>query len=290
MRRTPTIKHANWKSVLALVAMLVVASYALPSLADDSAQPETEPSIPASNAKKTSATHVAALGRIEPEDGIFSVAGPAGRSAVIAELRVDKGDHVEEGAVIAVLDDAALKQAEVNRAKATLRDANRNFNRSKTLEKRGVQSQAVYDKQLLALDVAKADLARAEADLELTQVRAPTSGEVIEVYTRRGERVGPDGILEIGRTNNMYAVAEVYETDIVHVKPGQKAQIESPALPKPLHGTVERIGRRVGKLDLLSTDPTARTDARVVEVEIRLDDSKAVAGLTNLQVTVEIER
>ena len=90
--------------------------------------------------------------------------------------------------------------------------------------------------------------------------------------------------------DKMYAVAEVYETDILHVKVGQNARIKSPALSQPLTGTVEQIGRWVGKLDLLSTDPTARTDARVVEVKVRLDDSKAVAGLTNLQVTVEIDR
>ena len=38
----------------------------------------------------------------------------------------------------------------------------------------------------------------------------------------------------------------------------------------------------------LSTDPAAKTDARVVEVEIRLDDSAAVANLTNLQVEIEV--
>ena len=121
-------------------------------------------------------------------------------------------------------------------------------------------------------------------------MRAPTAGEVIQVYARRGERIGPNGIVDLGRTDKMYAVAEVYETDILHVRVGQSARIKSPALSQPLTGTVEQIGRRVGKLDLLSTDPTARTDARVVEVKVRLDDSKAVAGLTNLQVTVEIDR
>ena len=45
---------------------------------------------------------------------------------------------------------------------------------------------------------------------------------------------------------------------------------------------------KVAKQDSLGTDPAARKDARVVEVEIRLDDSQAAAGLTNLQVEVEI--
>ena len=42
------------------------------------------------------------------------------------------------------------------------------------------------------------------------------------------------------------------------------------------------------KQDEIGTDPAARKDARIVEVEIELDDSETVAGLTNLQVEVVI--
>ena len=292
MTRTPNSRKKCPKHGLLLGGALASLAYAAATNAGDSAIPETEPTIPSATAVSAEATptHVAALGRLEPQDGIFSVAGPAGRPAVIAELKVDEGDRVEEGAVIAILDDAALKRAELTRAKATRQDAQRDFERAKTLERRGVQSQSAYDKAELSLALAEADVARAAADFQLTEVRAPTAGEVIQVYTRRGERIGPNGIVDLGRTDKMYAVAEVYETDILHVKVGQNARIKSPALSQPLTGTVEQIGRRVGKLDLLSTDPTARTDARVVEVKVRLDDSKAVAGLTNLQVTVEIDR
>jgi HlyD family secretion protein len=60
-------------------------------------------------------------------------------------------------------------------------------------------------------------------------------------------------------------------------------------LAEPIAGTVDWVHLRVAKQDALGTDPAARKDARVVEVEVRLDDSKPVAGLTNLQVEVEIE-
>jgi HlyD family secretion protein len=72
------------------------------------------------------------------------------------------------------------------------------------------------------------------------------------------------------------------------VKLGQRASVESPALVKPLAGTVDRIGRKVGKLDALGTDPAARTDARVVEVEVRLDESEPAAALTHLQVEITL--
>jgi HlyD family secretion protein len=87
----------------------------------------------------------------------------------------------------------------------------------------------------------------------------------------------------------MYAIAEVYEADIGRVRVGQQAQVTSPALPRRLVGRVERIGLKVGKKDVLSTDPVADADARVVEVEIRLEESEPAATLTNLRVDVVIE-
>lgn len=265
----------------ALLAALVVG--ALPATAADSAKPAVEPTIP------SPVGPVSALGRLAPKDGTTRVAGPAGRPAVIAKLLVDDGDRVEVGAVLAVLDDTSLRKAEVARARAQRIDAKQHFERTKKLESRGVQAEAAFDKAQVALAIADADMAHAQAQLDLSQVRSPVSGTVLRVFTRAGERVGPDGIVEIGETDQMYAIAEVYETDITRVKEGQRAVVTSPALASPLTGTVEKVGRRIGKLDILSTDPVARTDARVVEVEIRLDDSEKVAALTNLQVTVAIE-
>ena len=139
------------------------------------------------------------------------------------------------------------------------------------------------------MDVARADLDRAKAELERALLRAPIGGVVVKVHARRGERVGSEGILELGRLDEMFAVAEVYETDIGRVRIGQRARITTPVLAEPIGGRVEWINLKVGKLDVLGADPAAKTDARVVEVEIRLDDSKAVRGLTNLQVEVEFE-
>jgi HlyD family secretion protein len=87
----------------------------------------------------------------------------------------------------------------------------------------------------------------------------------------------------------MYAVAEVYETDITSIKVGQLAKIQTSAMDKELTGKVERISLKVGRLDAVGTDPIAKTDARVVEVFILLDDSASVSRFTNMQVKVEIQ-
>jgi HlyD family secretion protein len=90
----------------------------------------------------------------------------------------------------------------------------------------------------------------------------------------------------------MSVIAEVYQTDIQKVRPGQKAVITSTAFSKKLQGTVSEIGLLVDRQSILSINPGADTDRRVIQVKIRIDnpaDSELVAGLTNLQVDVAIK-
>lgn len=141
-----------------------------------------------------------------------------------------------------------------------------------------------------AIASAVARVARSQAEIERSLIRAPFAGRVLDVHARPGEILGADGILDLGRVGVMYAIAEVYETDVRNVRKGMKARVTSSALAGPLGGTVERVRPKVQKMDEIGTDPAARKDARIVEVEIRLDDAKAAANLTNLQVDIEIGR
>jgi HlyD family secretion protein len=90
----------------------------------------------------------------------------------------------------------------------------------------------------------------------------------------------------------MEVVAEVYETDIGRIRIGQPVTVtaENGGFSGTLTGRVSRIGGKIGKKDVLSTDPTADVDARVVEVHVELAprDRQRVANLTNLQVMVRI--
>jgi HlyD family secretion protein len=241
------------------------------------------------SAEPAVAERVAALGRIEPRRGVYHLAGPPRPAVVIEALEVEEGDLVERGRVIAVLQGIALARAELARFRAVVVHAEHEFARSEQLRRGAAASEVSLEEARRARDVARADLARAEAELELSRVRAPIDGQVLKIHAREGERVGADGIVEIGNTAAMYAIAEVYETDIGRVRVGQRAQIRSPALGRTVAGSVERIGLRIGKQDVLGTDPVAETDARVVEVEVRLDDPEPAARLTNLRVEVLFE-
>ena len=235
---------------------------------------------------------ISSLGRLEPENGVVQLAGPSGgglTGAVLKTLEVAEGDWVEKDQVVARLDSYNLRTAEVARLDAILANARSEMGRQQDLAKKNLTSQSNLDTAQMDLDIALADLAAAKASLELAVVRSPLRAQVLEIHAYPGERVGPEGIMELGRTDRMYAVAEVYETDITGVKVGQLATIQTPAMDTELTGKVERISLKVGRLDVIGTDPIAKTDARVVEVFILLDDSETVSRFTNMQVRVEIQ-
>jgi len=148
---------------------------------------------------------------------------------------------------------------------------------------------AVAKVSISEIEVAKAELAVAQTELSRTSITAPFKGTVLEILAYPGEFVGVEGLLELGRVENMYAVAEVYETDIRRVKIGQTATITSTALPHDLTGKVELIRHKVRKQDVVGTDPAADKDARIIEVEILLDDPEPARMLTNLQVLIIID-
>ena len=206
---------------------------------------------------------------------------------------------VKEGAVSQeILDEKAVdyfsKKGELENAKAQLSQ----FTETRQKDLGNAQAQLQSAKASLAqtqseIEVrsSESNLELAEASLERTIIRAPRSGEVLDIKTHAGEVINDDGILQLGDVDQMYVVAEIYESDIGKIKLGQQAVITDPSLPRKITGTVERISSQINKNDVLDSDPAADTDSRVIEVKIRLNpqDSSIVSGLINLQVDVEIE-
>lgn len=142
---------------------------------------------------------------------------------------------------------------------------------------------------LVQLDSLQKSVDLAQTRLEMTVIRTPSKGRILEIYSRAGETLGPQPILAMADTSRMAAVAEVYEDQALRVRPKQTAWIESSALGPRLRGDVVHVGTLVGKNQVVSLAPTASTDLRVVEVRILLDPNEVAEQLINLQVTVEIE-
>ena len=238
-----------------------------------------------------------------------------------AETNCQRYDNLyQDGAVSAQDRDSQCLQAETSRkrlqeAQANLnetissrteqiREAQANLSRTiATVDQQIAEAQAtltaVSEVRPVDVKLAKSELTKAQAsvkqanvNLEQAYVRSPQAGRVIEVNTHAGELISNEGIIELGQTEQMYAVAEVYDSDIPKIHSGQIATITADALPEPLKGTVEEVGLRVKKQSALDIDPTTNIDARVIEVRVKLDDisSKKAASLTNLQVKVTINQ
>ncbi|MBD1848112.1 ABC exporter membrane fusion protein [Cyanobacteria bacterium FACHB-63] len=210
-----------------------------------------------------------------------------------------------EGAVSASLRDS--KRLTVDTVRQQLNEAQANLSRiQSSRQKQVAEAQATLDQiaEVRPVDVnvvrsqvsqAQASVARLQAELDLAIVRSPQNGQVLKIHTRPGELVGTQGIISLGQTQRMVAVAEVYELDVSRIRVGQSATVTSKnnAFSGVLHGKVVEVGLEISKQDVLNTDPAAQFDARVVEVKVLLDQpsSKRVAGLTklSLQVSINVE-
>ncbi len=190
-------------------------------------------------------------------------------------------------------------------AKQRVREAEANLKRiNNTLDRQIQEARANLDRisEVRGVDVQKAraelgkaiaSLAEARAELEQAYVKAPIEGQILKVNAYPGEQVSQeDGVVELGQTEQMMVIAEVYESDISKIKIGQKATIKSEggAFENTLQGTVNQIGFKIGKQDVLDTDPAADVDVRVVEVKILLDpeSSRRVSALTYAKVLANI--
>jgi len=136
------------------------------------------------------------------------------------------------------------------------------------------------------LDAAQANLLRAQNNLARATILAPQAGQILEIHTRPGEQISDEGLVALGQTTQMLAIAEVYQSDIHRVRLGQQATIRGQAFEGKLHGEVIEIGRQIDRQSIFSGEPGENLDRRIVEVKIALTptDSQKVADLSNLQV------
>jgi HlyD family secretion protein len=129
----------------------------------------------------------------------------------------------------------------------------------------------------------------ANEQLQTSVLKSPTEGRILRILGHAGENTGSQPVLLLGNTKTMYAVAEVYETDVELVREGQAVQVTSPVLSQPLKGTVTQIAPFVSRNEILDIDPASDADRRVVRVRVRLQENDTAQSLVHLQVKVSIQ-
>lgn len=250
----------------------------------------------------------AAIARIKAERSNDIMAQTATVSRIKAELNNAKVEYqrheqlYQDGAISASERDS--KYLALETAKEQLAEAQANLKRIKSSQKEQIaEAKATLDRiaEVRPVDVAVAEaevrqaqaaVKTSQAELDQAYIKSPQPGTVIKILTRTGEIVSSDeGIARIGQIKEMYAIAEVYESDIRKVKLGQPVTVSSSAIAEKLTGIVDRIGLEIERQEVVNTDPTSNIDAKVVEVKVKLDQesSQKVARLTNLLVNMRIE-
>ncbi|MGC6456472.1 MAG: HlyD family efflux transporter periplasmic adaptor subunit [Coraliomargaritaceae bacterium] len=155
--------------------------------------------------------------------------------------------------------------------------------RSKLIRKK-ILSLLAIEKQL-----AEANCKSAQSLFETSEIRAPIEGTVLIIRKQEGSLLGRGEFIKLADTSRMSVSAEVYESDISKVKPGQSVRVESVALAESISGKVTQVGHMLFRRSVDSLNPRSLSNSRVIEVMVDLDTPQAVKDLVYLQVDVFID-
>ncbi|WAC46795.1 efflux RND transporter periplasmic adaptor subunit [Asticcacaulis sp. SL142] len=193
---------------------------------------------------------VLATGSLEPYTLVSVGAQTSGR---VTSLKVELGDQVKKGALIAEIDSAtqnnALQTALANinnvraqraEGEARLAAAKLNYDRQATLYKADAGSKADFETaeteyksaqaSLKAIDaqIASAEVSRntAEVNLGYTRITAPIDGTVLAIVTKEGQTINANQttptIVKMGQLDRMTIKAEISEADVINVREGME--------------------------------------------------------------------
>ena len=248
---------------------------------------------------------VAALGQLSPAGEVRKLASPStqfGNFPRIVELFVKEGDYVEAGTILAVFENRDRLIVELEQKKELLITIDEEIIlKEEQIERYEIAAEEnVYSlvslaerkNELLQLKKQKiiqiSELKDIEIDLVNSQLISPIDGYILSINTRVGERSNGEGVLEIGASQNMQALIEVYESDIDRVFINQNVQLtsENGGFGEVLLGKVIRISPQVKQRKVLSTDPTGDADARIIEVLVELNQESIdlVKGFSGMKV------
>ena len=232
-------------------------------------------------------------GKIQPKT---QVKISADVSAKITKLAVVEGQWVEKGTFLLELDrerylalvesaeaNVRSAEAEVKLVQENLGRAEKEFNRSKELKGRDLESTSIYEDREAAYQVelarfdsvknqvsqARAALKQARDDLSKTTIYAPMAGTISALNKEQGEiaigsQFQPDVILIIADLAAMEAQINVDENDIVSVAIGQEAEIEVDALPdQKLKGVVSEIASSANSSGVGTTDQKTEFEVKI---------------------------
>ena len=214
-----------------------------------------------------------------------------------AEIRVAESKLAAQDSVIARYKaDLGQASAEARRAEQLFAAGATSANRVEKLQAdessaKAQVAEAIATKATLVEDLrsSRASLDKDKTERAKATVLAPFSGTVFKVHARPGDKVGEDGLLEMGDSSRMGVIAEVYQSDRPMIALGQKASLSADGFKgRKVEGQVVEIAREVSRQTVFSGQAGENLDRRVLEVKIGLtpQESALASHLNYLQVNV----
>ena len=214
-----------------------------------------------------------------------------------AEIRVAESKLAAQDSVIARYKaDLGQASAEARRAEQLFAAGATSANRVEKLQAdessaKAQLAEAIATKATLVEELrsSRASLDKDKTERAKATVLAPFSGTVFKVHARPGDKVGEDGLLEMGDSSRMGVIAEVYQSDRPMIALGQKASLSADGFKgRKVEGQVVEIAREVSRQTVFSGQAGENLDRRVLEVKIGLtpQESALASHLNYLQVNV----
>lgn len=224
---------------------------------------------------------VSAVGTLRARDSVVLRSEITGR---ITEIHIDEGAKVEKDQVVLRLDDsvarAQLQQAEANLALAISQDR-----RASELTRQGFISKQARDEAASQLQVQRAAVALAKAQLQKTTIVAPFDGLIGLRNVSVGDYVGPgDTLVPIESVDPLQVDFRIPEQYLPLVQPGLKLLLTFDALPGQVReGEVGAISPSIdvgGRSMLLRANVGNADDAlrpgMFARVELRFADDRVL--------------
>lgn len=186
---------------------------------------------------------VQAVGTVQSNESVTIRPEISGR---IARLMLEEGTQVAAGQPLIQLDDRILR-AEFSQADASLKLAEKNFERANTLAAQGTATARSRDEAIATLQLARASAELAKARLDKSVIMAPFAGIVGFKTRSTGDYVTPsDALVNIESVDPVKLDFRVPETNLAAVKVGQKVTVIVDALPnRPFAGEIYAINPQI---------------------------------------------
>ena len=187
-------------------------------------------------------------------------------SGMINEIFIKSGENVDEGQILATIDDGGLKQ-QLSQLQITYNLAKTTYERQERLWNQKIGSEIQYLESKSMFEAQSEAIEQLNKQLSKTVIRAPFSGTVDNVIVKKGEVVYPgrSNLMLLVNMQEMYVESKVPENYINSITKGKDIIIEAPVLNMILKSKISLVANYINPLNR-----TYRIEAKIPDNDYKI--------------------